>query len=257
MNHNYKYIIDLRTNQKINIFTNKGRQILNKYIQYINNDDPIVVISADYDSCWSILFSMSHSVYSQFKNNEKYKQLLKLLTNYIHKITKKKNIELFVGSARQSKSLDHYFRNKHLKNNIKTAKKYGINFKVDPGGFCFRDYEHLCKKKNWKLNKLLLSDYTNKVPKGTSWTNSKITISKNHFKNPVLLKIKMLELQLKEIVKKYSKNKIEFYFFDDWDIIIKGVYHFIKTKKLKIPRNINFHLIQFCQNKGFLREIKF
>ena len=68
MNHNYKYIIDLRTNQKINIFTKEGRKLLNQYIEYLNNDNPTVIISADYDSCWSILFSMSRSVYSQFKN---------------------------------------------------------------------------------------------------------------------------------------------------------------------------------------------
>lgn len=257
---NYNKIINPETGRKVSIYTKKGINIIQKYLQIAgsqftavtqqtsneskNTNKNIAIISADYDGCFDILFGHIEMYFHSFEtgSSESARDVNDLLVNSrailnekIEDIeSKHSSIILTVGSARQSIYADQQTKYTNQKN---------LNYKTKDTGLCHRDYEKLVSEKNWTLNTFLLADIHNGshgISSGYSWVNSHSRLNR-----PVRSKVELLHYQLKD-AKKYITHegqKIDFYFFDDRDDLLQDLLENISH--LKIPNYINFHMIKY------------
>lgn len=194
------------------------------------------IISADYDGCWDILFSGIQRYIEAAGAKKHIKSLIKPLEEKIESIINShSSIELFVGSARQSISVDCINRD------LSQKEKFPFTYAKDEN-LCLKDYPTFAQQRGWTLNKLLLADKDNKVPPGSSWSNP--SLSCKTIRNGLELKVALLQAQIDHVSSKY-KEQIDFYFFDDRKDILDYLMRSHKEKKLKIPATVKFHFVQY------------
>ncbi len=252
----YKRIYSPLSKKMVPITSQEGLRCLEQYIRYNKKHRcpkyKRIVISADYDNCWSIFFNKN--CYLLWNEFDEYKHNYKLLKQHVQSICKHaKFVGLFCGSARQSKYDDYQIGMEHFNNIQSKGKNQSLFHKIKPRS-AFKDYEYLTKRKKWKLFRLLLADKDNKVRTGSAWKSSKYRLSTKH-KSTGELKVAMLQNQLDYLHKLYPSKSIDFYFYDDWDVVISAVTKAIKRKQLRIPSMIRVHVIQFNQSKQSLQQI--
>lgn len=202
-----KHMIDV----VIEILETFSRNILWKYVPEL----PRVVISAEYDRCWDILFKKK-KIITLSSGNEK-KHLLSLKERVTNIIGNKKDVTLMVGSLRQN----------HLRDNkFKESNK---------NGSCFENYEKLArfngeclsqssKTVDWTFDPILLGNYlhakkkkpgnTPEFPFSSEFTNNPgfMIEDESHYygeesnystmsmlTREILIKLDILQLQLHQV----------------------------------------------------------
>lgn len=186
----------------------------------------IIVYSLDYDGCTDIL---SDELYAKYKDNNEITSALSLLRNKLNAFFDKneeisKDVEVYVGSNRQSKYLD---------------KK---NTDCSGNGSCFTTFDRLCTQRNWMFRPLLLADVHNNQPSGSSWQDENLHCG---YFEPC--KTDILYHQLRDTEKNHPNNEIHFYFMDDdaHHEILPGLKKFCTARSKDLSRNIHIHLIKF------------
>jgi hypothetical protein len=206
----------------------------------INNRKKVTIFSLDYDGCGEILFpDIVNSHKTDKKMPDSFDFFLPLLTasknilmNLLNHVSAGSDVvELYVGSARQDILADE------------GAAKQNSN-----NGLCFKNFEALCKDKEWTFRKLLLGDAEHNRPAGSTMCNRNLRSTHNTGS-----KAKLIEAQLSDIEKNYTGMDVDinFCFIDD-DYVTdehKNIYlnELAKIYAVKpLPASIrNFSLIQF------------
>lgn len=197
---------------------------------------PRVVISADYDSCWELIFQLQRNISSK-QIVRKYAPILSRLRKRVWDIIKNNKsyqlVTLMVGSLRQDDSFDQRM------NIDKERGQKGF------GGRCFIDYESFAnthgqsllgdcegyEKINWRFEKIFLGDYFHMMKNknsiqfpiqcgsGSNIVDPSIYVReddgspyvnplKNNFRQQILQKLDILQLQLRQ-VQGYRRQFIE------------------------------------------------
>lgn len=200
---------------------------------------PLAVISADYDGCWDILFPAMEKYITAAGAASQLERLRAPLLAKIAQIEEiHSHVELYVGSARQSKSLDE--ENK-IRSQIRNRMVFG-QYEC----LCLEDYPKLAHKRGWKIKKLLLADVDCHVPFGTSWNDPRLRMTA---RSDEKTKEDLLQHQVFQVARDYpleSGIAVDFYFFDDRSKdILPRVLSCLKEGKLRVPKNIRFHVIKY------------
>ena len=206
-----------------------------------------VVLSADYDGCFDILFYLGdlltwkRGVWNNKTMEDsipRYKgqpfvtsardELEKLVANATEFCDE---VILYCGSARQGLKNDLYNK---LKCPYYKYLEMAVWKKEHPHngfGLATIDYVHYVEDKNkelgqpvWKLNRLLLGDVDNNKERGTAWGNPNLserprsidfeTLGGDRKLSDLKLKIDIVQVQLNDIHQN-SQNVSDYWFFDD------------------------------------------
>ena len=172
----------------------------------------IIAYSLDYDGCGDIFSDQLLKDQYEGKQDKFFLPLRQKLNQFLDdKAQEAKEVELYVGSNRQSQELDEGNALKHK------------------NGSCFTNFQKLCRDKTqagkiWRFRPLLLGE----------WDASKIAILKN---------------QLLDIEHNHPKDEVDFYFFDDdanQEILPGLKTYFEKEENAKlISKNIHLHFVKF------------
>jgi len=194
-----------------------------------------IVLSLDYDSHADVLFNEPREVLQTLVNKalsyegnfiRGARPALNDYFTHIGAMDKDSEVTLFVGSNRQDCRMDK------------------LNANLHKNGSCFPNYERLAKNNSWTFNRLLYADKHNTnnldYSPGTAMSDKSVQgnfLGVKSFSN----KIALIEMQLKDIARQYPEQSVDFYFSDDRDDILKGLYdHFGNVYQM-----IKLHFIQF------------
>lgn len=170
-----------------------------------------VIISANYDNCFSALFSVD---YLHFRRR---------LNEYLNEITQNAAVKLYVSSARQDNQTDLYNAN-HYKN-----------------GLCFPNYEVLCRERGWRFMKLLYPDVLFKWAAGTTMNAQKGERGFNGYRRSLEdpTKVGIIQAHLDEAARSHPGERIDFYCFDDTPAILDQL-----ENKLTVPAGFKVHIVR-------------
>jgi hypothetical protein len=198
----------------------------------------ITIFSLDYDGCGDVLFDQLMSRWGHLKFYLlPYKEKLE---EFLARKTKVGNaVELYVGSNRQSNNLDRlgHFNNQN--------------------GWCFKNYQELCKKNKWTFRRLLAADIENGVEIGSAMT----PCSTLDYTLPLNgSKVTIIENQLRDVAINHPNDKVDFYFIDDdppQDSLIKKLIHHFETNPnaKKLLRNVRLHIVRFDRSESIEKAI--
>jgi hypothetical protein len=207
-----------------------------------------VVISQDYDGCYSIVApngvenernGHNKQIYKQYPDlNSKLEKLPILYNDYLTDLTKEaESVSVYVGSDRQSKALDE------------------LNIRRNKNGSAFSALNSLCEERNqkdgktWTFEPFLLADGNN--PRGSAFERMKNS-SGHQLEAPEPSrntdegrpsKIPLLMAQMRDIRKQYPNDEIEFNFIDDRQDLINDICKYLKPKD--IPEGICLKINKF------------
>jgi len=184
------------------------------------------VLIADYDGCWDILVPELKAKFSGERDEEIY-VASGYLTSAVDKITANSTPLLFMGSARQSYSVDH------------------VNMLHNKNGFAFDNFEKLAKRnwqgRRWELNKTLLADGEGGSV-GSAWGNKEKDLPLSlHMKNNTdqqAYKQDIVENVFKELAQMDFEGDV--FFFDDREDYLAYV-----REHACIPSGINFYTVHY------------
>ena len=207
-----------------------------------------VVISQDYDGCYSIVApngvenernGHNKQIYKQYPDlNSKLEKLPGLYNGYLTDLTKEAElVSVYVGSDRQSKELDE------------------LNIRRNNNGSAFSALKSLCEKRNqkdgktWTFEPFLLADGNN--PRGSAFERMKNSSGPQlHAPEPSRntdegrpSKIPLLRAQMRDIRKQYPNDEIEFNFIDDRQDLIEDICKYLQPKD--IPAGICLKIHKF------------
>jgi hypothetical protein len=188
----------------------------------------VTIFSLDYDGCGDILFAEQVEQRGRILREEVL-TIQKKLNNFLNeKANQGDQVELYIGSARQSEELD--IKGDHTNKN----------------GLCYKNYDLLCKTKKWTFRRLLL--FKDIIPSYESITPSDL----EHIRRD-RPKIPIIKYQLLEIAKKHPKSTVDFYFIDDDsnNSIFEYLINHLKKNKKELPINVRLHLVRF----DWMREL--
>jgi len=185
-----------------------------------------IIFSLDYDGCADILFQYA-GMEEDWPEYQKTLHDSKVLLEdfFKKKCTPDVRVELYVGSLRQSRSLD--LSGQRRNNN----------------GSCFKNFAKYAEEKKWIFQPFLLADVENQFNEtykaGTAIKDPMLECK------PDNLKFNILKNQIKHISKMHPKDEVEFYFLDDdpdHKILSALKKEFVKGK---FPENITINFTNF------------
>lgn len=231
-----------------------SHQIMNRMTQL-----PRVVISADYDGCWDIIFPYIRRLFT-VSGSTGYDRAVAGLYQVINTILgEHRSATLMVGSARQSNSTDSSSR-------MHMSRRNNFNYNGKEG-LCFHDYTEfvnhpppqLNTRVRWGLDKLLLADSdTNEgtlrfpVDSPQAWTHDLPLRDRRDPGGPEI-KLAIIRLQLQQvkairdqrIASQLTSLDTDFYFIDDRLDILASLHLKIQSGDIVVPDGINLHLVRY------------
>lgn len=188
------------------------------------SDQTIVIYSLDYDGCSNILFEETLLKYDTLDSNEYLRVKDKLNDFFETNKEISENVEVYVGSKRQSCRLDQ------------------INAQAHKTGSCFVNLQMLCEQKEWVFRPLLLADIYNQMPPGSAINNDQLDCTDYDRKKTDLLKYQLMDAE-----KNHPDKKVHFFFLDDdcENKILPELKNYLNKKSKKLSSNIHVHLVKF------------
>ncbi len=230
-----------------------------------------VVLSIDYDGCGAILINSGKVVGDKYHEQLKKRRMnpdgldniifscYKLFMDKLDEITEGMEVDLYVGSNRQSKELNFH------------------NMKSQKNGDCFKNYQELATQKGWTFRKKLLADIMNAegdfyaplrqnsgeamdIALDDSSTDTRL--DKTIFDRT---KVQIIKCQLESVGKHHPDEPVDFYFFDDdaKNKILPALKQYFTENPQDIPSNVTLHLVKsdyfpalemLCRMPGDLRK---
>lgn len=233
----------------------------------------VTVIIADYDSCFKPFFTKgkhpgqyilsekasvflkgttTDDIKKKFADNPNVASALIKFKAIIDTIPEGDEVVLFCGSARQSVYSDKLLAEKN------------------DNGFCFKNYDTLCKKLGWNLNMLLLDDIDHKRNPGetmkeflSAYDNKDWEKIKKITKKPKLRSHLIKTPIMKNIVTHIGESdffkgkRVNMHFFDDEDEVLQNLSNsfYLEKDYYNMPSNIKsikFH--HFNPHKGLCKS---
>ena len=149
---------------------------------------------------------------------------------------------VFIGSARQSKTLDDY--------NAKQKFKYSLTHDhPEPKAYsCFPYGEKIAEILHSEFDPLLLADIFGNLPCGESIKRALQPAAKSHSDVPSYIcedKRSILFAQIQKTALAHPKDDIEYQFYDDRKEILDALYDFFSENSELIPQNVKLVLTRY------------